>query len=181
MRLFAISQKARDAGLSSLLIGGHAVIAHGHPRNTFDLDLVIPRSAVGDWRALLLGQGYRIRLEGTTFVQFDPPDEGTLPLDLMLVSPETFSQFEAESVPVLAEDPAGPRMVALRHLLALKSHAIRHGHPGRVEKDVDDVIGLMQANRLDVNETGWRELFLKHGPPELHAKLLQIQRRSGGR
>ena len=56
--------------------------------------------------------------------------------------------------------------------------AIRHGHPGRVEKDVDDVIGLVRANRIDVAESQWRELFLKYGPSELHEKLLRLQRHS---
>jgi hypothetical protein len=81
-------------------------------------------------------------------------------------------------LPLSDAEAGGVQVVALQHLLALKSHAVRHGHPGRVEKDVDDVIGLVQANRLDVDQTPWRELFRKHGPPELHEKLLRIQRRS---
>jgi len=176
MHLFSISQRAREQGLPSLLIGGHAVIAHGHPRNTFDLDLLISRPSTEDWRSFLLAEGYRIRQEGSTFIQFDPPNEQTLPLDLMIVSAETYRKFEAEDLPLSAAEAGGVRVVALKHLLALKSHAIRHGNPGRVEKDVDDVIGLVQANRLNVAEAPWHEVFLKHGPPELHEKLLRIQR-----
>jgi hypothetical protein len=33
-----------------------------------------------------------------------------------------------------------------------------------------------RANHLDVAEPRWRELFLKHAPPELHEKLLQLHR-----
>ncbi len=176
MHLFSISQRARERGLPSLLIGGHAVIAHGHPRNTFDLDLLVPRPSVGGWRDFLLTEGYRLRQEGEAFIQFEPPNEQTLPLALMIVSAETYRKFEAEDLPLLAVEASGVRLVALKHLLALKSHAIRHGHAGRVEKDVDDVIGLVQANGLNVAEPPWREVFLKHGPPELHEKLLRIQR-----
>lgn len=45
------------------------------------------------------------------------------------------------------------------------------GHPGRVEKDVADVVGLLKANHLDVTSADWREIFLKYGPPELYEKL----------
>ena len=45
-----------------------------------------------------------------------------------------------------------------------------------MEKDVDDVIGLVRANHLDIAEPQWRELLLKYGPPELHEKLLRLQR-----
>jgi hypothetical protein len=175
MNLDVIAQRARERGLAFLLIGGHAVIAHGHPRNTFDLDLVVPRPAVEAWRALVLALGYTLRGEGPTFIQFDPPDAVALPLDLMIVSEDTYRQLEAAAVDVPVSG-AGVRTVCLRHLLALKAHAIRHGHPGRVEKDVDDVIGLVRANHLDVAEPHWRELFRKYGPPELHEKLLRLQR-----
>jgi len=175
MNLTVLAQRAREGGLAFLLIGGHAVIAHGHPRNTFDLDLVVPRPVVEGWRALVLALGYTLHGEGPTFIQFNPPDAVTLPLDLMIVSEDTYRQLEAAAVDAPVST-AGARTVCLRHLLALKAHAIRHGHPGRVEKDVDDVIGLVRANHLDVAEPQWRELFLKYGPPELHEKLLRLQR-----
>ncbi|MCU0789292.1 MAG: hypothetical protein MUC91_14115 [Verrucomicrobia bacterium] len=139
MTLFAICEKGNAKGLSALLIGGHAVTAHGHPRNTFDRDSLVPRSSFKEWRAFVLSEGYSIHQEGGAFVQFKSPDE-TVPLDLMVVSDDAYRKFEAEAQPNLAAN-ARVKVVALKHLLALKSHAIRHGHPGRVEKDVDDVIG----------------------------------------
>ena len=69
------------------------------------------------------------------------------------------------------------KAVALKHLLALKSHAICHGHASRVEMDADDVIGLVKANRIDVAHDEWRRVFRMHGPPELHEKPLRIQER----
>ncbi len=174
MNLTVLAQHARDRSLAFLLIGGHAVIAHGHPRNTFDLDLVVPRPAVEGWRALVLALGYTLHGEGPTFIQFNPVDAVSLPLDLMIVGENTYRQLEAAAVNVPVSG-AGVPTVCLRHLLALKAHAIRHGHPGRVEKDVDDVIGLVRANHLDVAEPQWRELFLTYGPPELHEKLLRLR------
>lgn len=165
MSVFDICLKAHEQGLRSLLIGGHAVIAHGHPRNTFDLDLAVARPTVDQWRDFILAEGYAVHHEATTFIQFIPPCDQVLPLDLMIVSVETFEKFEKEGLPVPSLERQGLRMVSLEHLLALKSHAVRHGHAGRVEKDVDGVIGLVKANHLDVGAGEWRELFTKMDHP----------------
>ena len=63
------------------------------------------------------------------------------------------------------------------HLLALKCHAIKHGHAGRIVKDAEDVIRLTQNNRLDPNARTVRELFLKHGTEELYEKVRRACRR----
>jgi hypothetical protein len=117
--------------------------------------------------------GYRFFREGPTFLQFDPPSAQFLQLDLMLVGDETFAKLMADAVPAPAS-PEGARVVSLRHLLALKCHAIKHGHEGRIVKDADDVIRLAQANHLDLNEPGVRDLFLKHGTVELYEKVRRI-------
>ena len=53
--LTTISRLIEEKNLPALMIGGHAVTALGHPRATFDLDLLIPRSSSGRWRTELLG------------------------------------------------------------------------------------------------------------------------------
>ncbi len=157
--LEAISEQARARNLEFLLAGGHAVIAHGHARNTFDIDLIIRRTDLDRWRQLAEDSGYKLHHQAATFIQFNPGAEEALPLDLMLVNEETFAKLIAEAVTGLG----GLKIVSLLHLLALKCHAIRHGHARRIVKDVDDVIRLLQANRLDVSDPGIRDLVLKHG------------------
>ena len=80
----------------------------------------------------------------------------------MLVGDDTFAKLAAEAVPAPAS-AVGAKVVSLRHLLALKCHAIKHGHQGRIVKDADDVIRLALANKLDLNEPSIRDIFLKHG------------------
>jgi hypothetical protein len=171
-----ICELAAKRGLPVLLIGGHAVIAHGHPRNTFDIDFVIELKDQRAWRGLLEGLGYTLHAETRTFFQMQPSDEQTLPVDVMMVNEPTFAKMLA-----LAKEcsglPPDARVVSLEHLLALKCHAIKHGHPGRVEKDVDDVLGLVSANQLDVTSSDWREIFLKYGTPELYEKLRKARQR----
>jgi hypothetical protein len=169
-----ICEMARVRGLQVLFIGGHAVIAHGHPRNTFDVDLLINRADRQAWIGLLVGLGYTVFAQTPAFLQMEAPDEQTLPVDLMMVNEPTFTMMAASA---RWHEPLPPnsRVVSLPHLLALKCHAIKHGHSGRVEKDVDDVVGLVAANGVEIKTPEWRELFLKYGPPELYEKLRRIQ------
>jgi hypothetical protein len=168
-----ITVQAVKRGLPFLLAGGHAVIAHGHPRNTFDIDLIIRRVDRALWEDLARSLGYSFHREGPTFLQFNPPNAETLPLDLMLVGDDTFAKLMAEAVPAPAS-AAGAKVVSLRHLLALKCHAIKHGHQGRIVKDADDVIRLAVANKLDLNEPSIRDLFLKHSTAEFYEKVRRL-------
>ena len=52
-------------------------------------------------------------------------------------------------------------------------HAIKHGHPGRVEKDVDDVIRLVRLNRLNAS-AGYAGPSSQTRPPELYEKLQRV-------
>jgi hypothetical protein len=173
--LEAIAAGAAERGLPFVVAGGHAVIAHGNLRNTFDLDLIIRRADRAGWKDLASRLSYAFVREGPTFLQFNPPQKDNLPLDLMMVGEETFAKLIAEAgpSPVCVE---GARVVSLRHLLALKCHAIKHGHKGRVVKDADDVIKLTQANRLNLDDPDIRDVFLTHGTEELYEKVREACR-----
>ena len=146
------------------------MIVHGYARTTFDLDLIICRNEQNQWRDLAQEIGYSFHHEGPTFLQFNPPNPRFLPLDLMLVNEQTFAKLMADAVsgPATTE---GVNVVSLPHLLALKCHAVSHGHQGRIVKDADDIIHLVQASRLDINDPEVRKLFLKHGTVELYEKV----------
>jgi hypothetical protein len=174
--LATIAARAAQERLPFLVAGGHAVIVHGHPRNTFDLDLIVQREDQSKWTELAHALGYSFYREGPTFLQFNPPNaQPALPLDLMLVNHETFAKLLAEAVPAPGTAP-GAKVVSLRHLLALKCHAVRYGHAGRIVKDVDDVIRLVQANGINPNDPQIRALFLKHGTEEFYETIQRIYR-----
>jgi len=93
----------------------------------------------------------------------------------MLVGDETFAKLMADAAPAPASAP-GMKVVSLRHLLALKCHAIKHGHEARIVKDADDVLQLVLVNRVDLDEPDIRDLFLKHGTAELYEKVKRLGR-----
>ena len=172
-----ISSESRKRGLPFLVIGGLAVNFHGCPRDTADLDLLIAQDARGQWLSLLLELGYTIYQEKGAFVQLSPPKEGAWPVDLMLVREPTFSPILAAGIrtEMFGVDVIVP---ALEHLLALKLHALKHGHIGRYLKDFLDVENLIRVNRMEVHSEKVRRLFEKYGTMELYDR---ISRTSSGR
>ena len=164
-----IAEAAARRGLPFLVVGGYAVMAHGFSRTTLDLDLLIARANRDGWIQLLESLGYKLWQDGRTFCQFTPPPAEQA-VDLMIVADDSFARMAADAGDT-GEGNARAKVVSLLHLLALKCHAIKHGHPGRVEKDVDDVLRLIEVNLLDVNSEELRTVVLTHGIPELYDKL----------
>ena len=174
--LATVASRAASQAIPFLLAGGHAVITHGFPRSTFALDLIVRRNDREKWLRLAQDMGYEFHREGPTFVQFNAPNAESFPLDLMLVNEDTFLKLRTEAVPA-PSSVGGVWVVSLMHLLALKCHAVKHGHTGRIVKDAEDVIRLIQNNKLDPDAQTVRELFLKHGTEELYEKVRTACRR----
>ena len=146
------------------------MIAHGFARSTFDLDLIVRRSDREKRLKPAAELGYQFFREGPAFAQFNHPNAGSLPLDLMFVNEDTFSKLHATAVAAPSSVP-GVWVVSLLHLLALKRHAVKHGHSARIVKDAEDVIQLIQKNGLNPEADALRDVFQKHGTPEFYEKI----------
>lgn len=166
--LTTIAHLIEQKNLPALMIGGHAVTALGHPRATFDLDLLIPRSAAGKWRAELITLHYRIFAESPNFHQFEAsPGLPLPPLDLMLVDDEVYQTLEftkTDSKPIATHG-----VVAM---IALKLHAIKQPGRGDVEKDWSDVLALVKAHQLSLDDPEFSATVFKHGG-EIAIKRIQ--------
>jgi hypothetical protein len=165
-----ISEKAKGARLPFLVVGGYAVMAHGFVRATDDLDLLVRSSERAQWRRLLESLSMHVFREAPTFLQFNSPPGGRLPVDLMFVADDVFGRMQSDAASTsLGGVSIG--VVSLLHLIALKCHAIRHGKALRRLKDTDDLIHLVQINGLDLKEPELQSTILKHGNEELYEKL----------
>lgn len=171
--LETIAARAEEKGLRFLVIGGHAVMAHGFARSTYDLDLLVRANEQEQWLQLLKEVGATVHSTGKSFIQFQPTTVFPETTDLMLVNDQTFQQLWSDSI-VPAEGYGQTRFVSLNHLIALKCHAIKHGHAGRVEKDVDDILELVKINKVDIADEKFRQLILKHGLPKLYDKIKRV-------
>ncbi|HVU08214.1 MAG TPA: nucleotidyl transferase AbiEii/AbiGii toxin family protein [Verrucomicrobiae bacterium] len=168
-----ISREAAKRNLPFLLIGGYAVLAHGFVRTTGDIDFLVQKSQAAGWRKLLEELKFVVKFSGPTFLQFNPPPEEKLPLDLMFVSDENFASMFAAAKDI-ETDGVAAKVVSLPHLFALKCHAFK-SRPHRAMKDIEDVVQLAKINRLDLNEPDLRAILLKHGGNEFY-ELLKRER-----
>lgn len=162
-RIREIFKALADARAEYVVVGGFAVILHGHLRATRDLDLVLGLSPENCRRGLdaLASIGLRPRLPVTLADFADPAkredwvqnrnmmvfqlwdsDNAERSVDVFVREPFDFSSMLAE---VIVKDLDGvPIPVAsIRHLIAMKKLAGRRN-------DLDDI----EALRLIAQETG---------------------------
>jgi predicted nucleotidyltransferase len=165
-----IKSEAQQRKLNFLVIGGLAVVFHGFTRDTADLDLLIRQDDRSPWLDLLTHIGYTVKMERHAFFQFDPPNQGAWPVDLMLVRNETFEPMHAAGSDVEMYG-AMVRIPSLEHLLALKLHVLKHGHAGRYHKDLLDVEALVRANAVDLRSDKMRRIFLKYGSEKIYEQI----------
>ena len=106
------------------------------------------------------------------FHMYNPAERGQLPVDLMLVDAGTFAKLTADpSRCVLDEtEVAIPK---LSHLLALKLHALRQGPSHRYERDLSDVIMLVQINEVDLAQPECTEILDRYATPAVRAEILR--------
>src|SRR5215469_9473789 len=161
-----------EAGVPFLVIGGHAVVLHGHLRNTFDLDLLIADSQLAMARAALINLGYRTYFETDAFLQLQAP-EHLPPLDLMIVDDQTFARIEVTANQKVLDGRQIRIPDALR-LIALKLHATRDPARRTTETDWQDIAGLVRASNRNLEDPELQAIISQYGGPEA---LTEIQRR----
>ena len=139
-----IAKQAGDAGIPFLVIGGYAVFAHGYVRATDDLDLIVQRGRRAQLGKLLGDLGMTVKNDAANFVQFDPPDENGMDVDLMFVSEDVFGRLEQAAVKATVEGTQ-VRVVSLLHLICsevpraatrqILAPTQRHGRSGATQPD----------------------------------------------
>ena len=146
--LTTVSNLIREKQLPALMIGGHAVTALGHPRATYDLDLLIPKSSTEAWKIELTSLRYQLFSESSNFLQFEcHPTLPLPPVDLMIVDDSVFANLFAtktDTTPI-----ATPSVISL---IALKLHAINQPSRDDKEKDWSDIIALIRSNKLSLDD-----------------------------
>ena len=161
-----------EACVPFLVIGGHAVVLHGHLRNTFDLDLLIAESKLAPARASLTNLGYRTYFETDAFLQLQAP-ENLPPLDVMIVDDQTFGRIEVTANHKVLDGHQIRIPDALR-LIALKLHATRDPARRTTETDWQDVAGLIPATNRSLEDPELLTIISQYGGSRA---LSEIKRR----
>lgn len=175
MNIFSvIEEKAREANLDYLVIGGHAVNAHGYFRTTLDVDLLVGEEQLPAWKELLATLGYKWGHESPAFVQFtEPPGSDGFPIDLMVVDASTFSRLTSKSVTKnFGDTPV--KIPRILDLIALKLHALRCVDRASDGKDLQDVMALVRLDGLKLSDPEFSAIVQKHASPEIRDELRRL-------
>lgn len=173
MNLFErVAYAVEREGLSVLVIGGHAVNAYGYTRTTLDVDFLVAVESFCEWRAVFESAGYRWAGQTETFARMDPPatDPPSLPVDVMLVSSDTFSKLYAERQLL---DFGGTRLPVPNplNLMALKLHAMRNPARFKKGKDLPDILNLISVCQIDTKSREFRETLDRYASDETRLLL----------
>jgi hypothetical protein len=154
-----VSDLLRAAGIAGAVIGGVAVVLHGHVRTTVDVEVLVP-DAAEHMAELLTAHGFTLDSARGESVR-----EG-IPAHLVL--PDQAGPLSGDRVEI-----DGITTVPLADLIAMK---LRSGTANLLRaQDLADVIGLIRHHRLD---GGYARNLEKSLRPEFR-KLARAIRREG--
>lgn len=127
-----VSQLMRTASIPGVIIGGVAVVLHGHVRTTKDIDVALA-SPLEPLAELLTANGFTFDREKKEFHKHGVP--------VHLVLPEQSGEISDEAVEI-----EGISTVSLAQLINMK---LRSGSENMLRaQDLADVIGLIRHHRL---------------------------------
>jgi hypothetical protein len=168
MNLFErVAEAVEREGLDVLVIGGHAMNAYGFTRTTLDVDFLVAVESFSEWRPVFESIGYRWVGQTESFARMDPPvtDPPSLPVDVMLVAPDTFAKLYAERK-VLAFGPVSLPAPKPLHLIALKLHALRNPERFKKGKDLPDILNLISICEIDTKSREYKEIVNRYASDE---------------
>jgi hypothetical protein len=166
--LARLANDLQQRGIDYMVIGAIALLAHGYPRFTEDIDLVMTSEGLQKFHDELIGLGYSPAFSGAKKRLRSTTDN--VPIEVM-----TTGEFpgDGKPKPVSMPRPAeasveidGIRFVTLEKLIELKL-ASGISASDRL-KDLADVQELIKIKRLDAD-------FALKLDPYVRAKYLQLQ------
>lgn len=170
--LLRISQEQK---LQFLVVGGNAINSYGYQRTTFDIDIAVPEEQSGAWKQQFQSMGYEIYFATNAFYRFKAKNEEKkllFPVDLMILSSDTFENLRAGGAPRPMGNVSVPVPSPL-HLVAMKLHALRQPLRAKQGKDLTDIMGLICAAEIDVRSDEFQSILLKHADSATREQLLR--------
>lgn len=165
-----ISAVIKKADVTCVLIGGFAVHFYKAARHTADVDFLIAKDDLQGALPLFEKEGYRQGVTGKIFTRLEDNGKYGVPIDFMFVDKDTLDKIikDGKKIEIAGESFIIP---SLYDLIALKVHSIKY-NPNRELKDLLDIVSLIRANDIDINDRKLKELCLKYGTGELYNKIV---------
>jgi len=157
--------------ISAVLIGGFAVNYYKVTRQTADIDFLIAKDDFDKISTLLEKEGYEKDYSQEVFAKFTSRQHYLMDLDFMFVDTETLGKIikDAKEIIIAKQRFMVP---SLNHLIALKLHSLKFNLKMRENRDLPDIIELIRVNKVNVKDSGFKEMCLKFGTEELYNRIL---------
>lgn len=170
--LFAVLNRiSQKREISFLLVGGNAINAYGYLRATFDVDIAVPDDQAAVWSSELEACGYALYFCTDAFQRFkDLSAAKRFPVDLMLMTPETFRKIHQTSVQkkIGTEDLLVPSPF---HLIAMKLHALKQPRRAAEGKDLNDIINLIRLAQINVQSPEFQAIVDRYADASTKKEL----------
>src|SRR5437588_13118675 len=127
-----------------LIVGWHALVAHGVVRQTIDIDCLIIAEDEGAFAAGLKEGGYVSMARTENFARYAGKSSDMPEIDILFVDRSTFKKLQEAAIP-LHRAKHEFLVPGLAQLIALKLHAIRN-QPQREARDLHDIAELLRLN-----------------------------------
>lgn len=166
-----ISSVCKNKNVSCVLIGGFALNHYKVSRQTADVDFLITNDDYKKIAPLLEEEGYEQEYVQEVFVRFTAQKSNLMNLDFMFVDKQTLDAIihDGKEVIVAEQKCIVP---SVHHLIALKLHAIKNNPKAREFKDFLDIGDLIRTNKIDINDSEFKNLCLQYGTEELYKKIV---------
>lgn len=168
-----IAGEFEKAGVAYALVGGFAVNAYHVSRQTADVDLLIAADNLEKAGQALEASGYRKVAFADVVARFEGDGKRLMDIDLLLVDAVTLKRVceDGKMIKIAGNEF---RVPSLRHLIAMKLHAIKSDPSKRWVKDLPDIVALMKKNGLSLADPDMTELCKKFGTFDVLEKLKEF-------
>ncbi len=155
-----IAEYLEAQGQPCALVGGLGLAAHGLPRATLDLDLLVPAEAQTALIEFMEELGYDTLHRSSGYSNHLHPDEALGRVDFVYVRGETRDKVFSSATELAGPD--GVRVLVPRpeHLAAMKVLAMKND-PKRRLQELADIARLLELPGVDREEV--RAYFEQHG------------------
>lgn len=140
-----------ETGHPYAVIGALGLAARGISRTTFDVDIMMPFEAQGEFLSFLKSQGFACDYVSSGYSNHSHPDPDLGKLDVLYVRGETAQRiFDGVST---YDGPGGVTIPVPRpeHLAAMKVFAIKN-NPQRVFQGLEDIQRILRLPGVDRGE-----------------------------
>ena len=165
-----LSRELSSGGVRWLLVGGFAVNYHGISRATGDVDLLMTATAYEQAGPVLQRAGYEEYQRTSAFARLSNKGIYLMGIDVAFVDEATFEKMWRESCQTTISN-APVRVAAIKHLIAMKLHALKHGSAARQRKDLEDIRDLAAAGQLDLHAEEFRQLCSRFADDKIYQMI----------